>query len=365
LKYLSIPNWLVVGPLLLAFGMQAGVAAPAAAPSMTVTVVQPARSSLPLRIAAGGNIAAWQELVIGAQTQGGRVDQVTVNAGDTVRKGQVLLQFGTDVARADLEQVNAAVAEAAAALAEASANLQRTRDLEAQGFVSTAQVAQQQTAQRTAQARLDAQRAAARAQQSRLRQTEVRAPDDGVITSRTASIGAVMGAGQELFRMIRSGRIEWRAEVSSADLPRMAPGQVARITLAGGQVVQGSVRLVAPTVDPATRNGLVHVDIPAPGPAKPGMFARGEFDLGSASALTLPQGAVVLRDGFSYVFVIGNDARVRQAKVAVGRRIGDRVEITSGVNLGERVALAGAGFLGDGDLVRVVEPGTPAARPQP
>jgi hypothetical protein len=122
--------------------------------------------------------------------------------------------------------------------------------------------------------------------------------------------------------------------------------------------------MLAATVDPATRNGLVYVDLPSPGAARAGMFASGEFELGSQRALTLPQSAVLQRDGFSQVFVVGADGRVSQRKVTVGRRVGDRIAVAAGVDAGARVVASGGGFLADGDTVRVVDapPATPAPR---
>jgi multidrug efflux pump subunit AcrA (membrane-fusion protein) len=109
-------------------------------------------------------------------------------------------------------------------------------------------------------------------------------------------------------------------------------------------------------VDAATRNALVYVDLPdTGGRLKAGMFARGEFATGSSTALTLTQSAVLLRDGFSYVFTVGADGRVAQGKVATGRRSGDRVEILQGLDEKARVVASGGGFLADGDTVRVVE----------
>jgi RND family efflux transporter MFP subunit len=175
-----------------------------------------------------------------------------------------------------------------------------------------------------------------------------------VISARTATVGAVLPAGTELFRMIRKGRLEWRAEVPAAELARIQPGQRAVVVPAGGTPVAGTVRMVAPTVDAATRNGLVYVDLPAGGTAKAGMFASGAFELGRQAALTLPQGAVLLREGFSYVFVLEGDSRVRQVKVAIGRRSGERVEITGGLDANARVVASGGSFLTDGDTVRVV-----------
>jgi RND family efflux transporter MFP subunit len=252
------------------------------------------------------------------------------------------------------------VAEAEANLAEATANAQRARELQNSGALSEQQINQYLTAERTARARLEAQNAAAKVQQLRLAQTQVLAPDDGVISARTATVGAVVPAGQELFRLIRKGRLEWRAEVAASDLAAIKPGQSVRLVAGGGAPVTGVVRMVAPTVDAATRNGLVYVDLPAPGAAKAGMFARGDFEIGASNALTLPQTAVLLRDGFSWVFKLGADSKVAQVKVGVGRRVGERIEITSGLEPGAKVVASGGGFLADGDLVRVADAAAPA-----
>lgn len=331
-------------------------------PALTVTVTQPQPATLAVKIAANGNIAAWQEASVGTEANGLRLADVKVNVGDVVKRGQVLATFAPDTINADLAQSRAAIAEAEAALAEASANAQRARELQTTGALSAQQISQYLTAERTAQARLEAVKAAAKTQQLRLAQTQVLAPDNGIISARSATVGAVLPAGQELFRLIRGGRLEWRAEVAAADLAQIKPGQTASITAAGGAPVKGTVRMVAPTVDPQTRNGLVYVDLPAPGAARAGMFARGDFEIGSGQALTLPQSAVMLRDGFSYVLRVGADSKVTQAKVTVGRRSGDRVEITSGIDAAAKVVAAGGGFLGDGDTVRVVEAAAPAQK---
>jgi len=346
----------------ISFGWPAGraIAAdekkPAAArPALSVVVTQPQRATLPLRIAANGNIAAWQEASIGTEANGLRLADVKVNVGDVVRRGQVLATFAPETIEVELAQSKAAVVEAEATLAEAAANADRARSLQATGALSDAAIAQYTTAERTAKARLDAQRAASRARQLRVAQTAVLAPDDGVISARSATVGAVLPAGQELFRMIRKGRLEWRAEVAASDLALVNVGMPVTLTTAGGGVVTGTTRMVAPTVDPQTRNGLVYVDLPAPGPARAGMFARGEFDVGSSSALTLPQSAVLLRDGFSYVYLVDGESKARQTKVGVGRRIGDRIEVTRGVDPAARVVASGGGFLADGDTVRIVD----------
>jgi RND family efflux transporter MFP subunit len=343
---------------------KAGARTPARA-ALSVTIVQPQRAPMAVRLAANGGIAAWQEASIGSEVQGLRLAEVRAQVGDRVRRGQVLAVFASDTVQAELAQARAALAEAEAAAAEAAANGARARELQGTGALSAQQVQQLLTGERTAQARRDAQQAALRAHELRLRQTQVIAPDDGVVSARSATVGAVAGAGQELFRLIRQGRLEWRAEVPSAELSGIQPGLSVELRLPDGAAVPGRVRVVAPTVDPATRNGVVIVDLLQSGSARAGMFARGEFDLAPRAAMTLPQSAVTLREGFAYVFAVGSDGRVVQRKVNTGRRSADRVEILSGIGADVRVVATGGGFLADGDVVRIVDTPAPAPSPAP
>lgn len=333
-----------------------------ARPALTVSTAQPQRGAVPLRLAANGNVAAWQEASIGAESNGLRLDAVLVNVGDVVKAGQVLAHFSPETVQADVAQARASLLEAQAVAAEATDNAERARSLQATGALSQQQIQQFTTAGQTTQARVAVARALLQAQELRLQHTQVRAPDSGVISARTATVGAVLGTGTELFRMVRKGRLEWRAEVTATELARIQPGAKARITGASGTTIEGTVRMVAPTVDPQTRNALVYVDLPPTPDFRAGMFARGEFALGSSDALTIPQEALVVRDGFTYVFVVGPQQRVQQRKVQTGRRIADRVEILSGLEADMSVAVRGAGFLNDGDLVRVgVQPAPTSA----
>jgi RND family efflux transporter MFP subunit len=323
-----------------------------------VTTERPATARLPLRLAANGNVAAWQEAVIGSESNGLRLREVRVNVGDVVRKGQVLAVFDAAPVNADLAQATAALQEADANAAAAQADAQRARALKSSGAMSEQQVTQYITAERTAAARVAAARATLSQQQLRLKYTQVAAPDSGIVSARNATVGAVAGVGTELFRMIRQGRLEWRAEVTSAELPRMKPGLKAQVRTAGGASITGTVRTVAPTVDPQSRVALVYVDLPpslsSDAPLKAGMFAGGQFELGESSALTVPQQAIAVRDGFAYVFRLNPDNRVSQVKVTTGRRLGERVEVVAGLPADALVVVSGAGFLNDGDLVRNV-----------
>jgi HlyD family secretion protein len=349
-------------PTILLFSSQSraqSTPAPAGAASapkaaLSVTAVSPSNGSLAIKLPANGSVAAWQEASIGAEVNGLKLTDVRVNVGDVVQRGQVLATFSSETAQADLLQARASLAEAEASAADAVANAQRAATLKDTGALSAQQIAQFNTQEQTAKARVQAARAQVTAAQVRLKNSQLIAPDNGVISARMATVGSVVGAGAELFRMVRQGRLEWRAEVTSTEIARIKPGATASITAASGAQVQGKVRVIAPTIDPQTRNALVYVDIPQHPDVKAGMYARGEFNLGNTNALTLPQQALVLRDGFTYAMRIDAGNKVSQVKLQTGKRSGDAVEIVSGAKSGERFVASGAAFLADGDTVRIV-----------
>ena len=333
--------------------------------ALTVTVVQPEKQNWKQTFTANGNIAAWQEVVIGSELSGQRLTRVNVNVGDEVKRGQVLAEINSDTIRADLAAAKASYAEAQAVLADAVTNNKRIQQLRNTGAISAQELTQYQTSQATAQARLDASRAQIESNQLRLAQTQVISPDNGVISARTATVGSLAQTGQELFRLIRDHRLEWRAEVTTSDLYKLKQGMNARIFSPdpAQPAITGKVRIIAPVIDPQTRYGLVYVDLPATQAFRMGMFVKGEFDLGEKPALTIPQTALLLRDGFAYVFIVGNNNRVTQQKVTVGRRLADRVEILD-LPANVKLVAAGTGFLADGDLVTVAKdiPDTPLTK---
>lgn len=331
---------------------------PAVKPALTVTVTQPTRTTLPVSLSANGTISAWQEAIIGSETSGLRISDIKANVGDSVRAGQVLATFATDAPTADVALARANLQEAQANAADASSNAMRARALQNSGALSTQQIDQLVTTEQTAKARAAAAKASLQTQLLRLQHSRVLAPDNGVITSRSATLGAVVPSGTEMFRMVRQGRLEWRAEVTSTELGKIRSGMSATVIAANGSKFTGRVRTVAPTVDVQSRAALVYVDLPAAmqgvAPAKAGMFASGTFDLGQSSALTVPQQALVVRDGFSYVFRVNADGRVSQLKVQPGRRLNDRVELLESLAADLKIVASGAGFLNDGDQVKVV-----------
>jgi len=333
-------------------------------PALTVSSTTPQELAWPLLVAAAGNVAAWQEAIIGPELNDYRITEVRASIGDQVRKGDVLARIASDVVDSEWLEARAAVAEAEAILLEARANDERARQLREQGFYSPQQRIQSQTAATTALARLNAARARLHSAEFRRAKANVVAPDGGIISASQATVGSLTQPGQELFRLIRGGRLEWRAEVTAAELGRIRPGQIVRLHSPNGASLEGTVRSVAPTVDPQTRYGLVFVDLPADSArsVSAGMFARGQFEVGQQPAMTLPQSAVQFREGFAHVFRLDTPplatgdslVRVTQVKIDTGRRRGDRVEVTAGLDPAAQVVVSGGGFLADGDNVRVV-----------
>lgn len=343
-------------------------AATASKPALTVTVTQVRSGTLPIKLAANGNVAAWQEAVIGAESNGLRVQDLLVSVGESVKRGQVLATFAAETVQADVALARASLQEATANAAEAAANAERARAVQNTGALSAQQVSQYLTAEQTAKARVESAKAALDAQLLRLKHTQVLAPDAGVVSARTATVGSVVGAGTEMFRLIRQGRLEWRGEVTSAELGRITSGTSVVVTSPSGAQAKGKVRMVSPTVDAQSRNGTVFVDLPGNGLGstfKSGMFARGEFEMGSSGAMTVVQTAVVVRDGFSYVYKVGQDNRVKQLKVQTGRLVGNQVEIVEGVKAEDRLVASGAGFLSEGDVVKIVDDSKQNSAPAP
>jgi len=345
--------------LLLAQPVAAPVpAGKAARPVLSVTPVVVGTAMLAQQLVAHGTVQAWQEAVIAAEGNGLRVTELYASVGDKVRKGQRLASFAQETLQAEVRLAQATLQEAQAQATQAQADGARARGLQNSGALSEQQIQQLLTQEQSAQARVASAAAQLAAQQLRLAQTQLLAPDDGLISARVASVGSVVSAGTEMFRLIRKNRLEWRGELSAADLEQVRAGQAVRITSASGSVWNGRVRQIAPTVDPVSRRGWVYVDVlgaqtQGATPLRPGSYVRGELVLGEQAALVVPPTAVVARDGAHWVYVIGPDQRVSQRKVQIGRQSGPWQEILNGVKTGEKLVASGGAFLSDGDSVQL------------
>jgi len=323
-------------------------AAPVA--SITVEAISPEIHTFSRTVAATGTITARDELVIGSDASGVRLLEVLVDVGSPVRKGQLLARADDAQLRAQLAQQAAQVKQAQAENAQAIANLERAERLT--DFFSVETVQTRRTSAATASARMDLAIAQLAELQVKVAQTRVLAPVDGVISRKSATVGAVVQPGNELFRLIREGELEWRAELPSHSIAQIRQGAIARIWLDNGDSLYSTVRMVAPTMDTSTRNGLVYVSLSSNPALRAGAYARGEILLQQAEALSVPENALVTRDGNSFVFAL-EDSTARLVHVVTGTRQGGRVEISDGLRPQDRLVGKGAGFVKDGDLVRV------------
>jgi RND family efflux transporter MFP subunit len=348
---LALALTLLAAPATQAQSGKGGAKAPA---GMAVTVTTPRSEQFARTVVATGSVYAWQEAVIGSEVGGYRVAEVRVDVGDKVRKGQELVRLADEMVAAEVASKKAAKAQADAQLITASSNLQRAESLAGSGAVSAQERERLKSEDLAARARVEAAASDLTAAELKLRYTRVVAPDDGVVTSRTVVVGQIAQAGGEMLRLLRQGRIEWRAEVPEARMRDVKVGQSARVTTADGAELVGTVRTVAPTIQSGTRTGLVYVDLPKPQGARPGMFARGEIEISKSNAATVPLASVVVRDGFSYVFVVNEKQGAERRRVQTGTVRNGRVEVLSGLTTSERVVERGAGFLKDGDAIRVV-----------
>lgn len=338
----------------------AGGAAGAAA-SLSVAVVAPQRIDLSRTIAASGSVAAKDELVIGSDATGVRLTEVLVDTGSVVRRGQLLARGDDTQLQAQAQQQDAQIRQAKAELAQATANLDRAEQIRDAGVYSTEALQTRRTAAESAAARLQLAQAQRGETEVRIFHTRVLAPADGVIAKRSATVGAVVQPGNELFRLIRDGQLEWLAELPGHALAEVKPGAAVRVQVADGHRIQARVRMVEPTIDPHSRNGRVRVALPAGTALKAGAHADGEIATASASMLTLPESVVFSRDGHPFVWLLDETDTARLTRIETGLRQRGLVEVTRGVAAGARVVSIGAGFVKDGERVRVAADPVPSA----
>ena len=324
-------------------------------PALTVATVTLKQAQWMQNLSANGSVVAWQEAVIGAEVIGVRIAEVRVNVGDQVKKGQLLARLATDTMQAGEAESQAMLKESEAQLGSAVALTARTRKLADAGFVSPQQLEQAVHSEHAAKARVDAQRARHQSSALRLSNQHIVAPDSGVISSRSATVGTLTQPGMELFRLIRQGRLEWHADLTAEELGLIRKGMSVELISAQGKSVHGVVSALAPSINPQTRYARVLVALPENAGMIAGMFARGSFQLGEQAmpVAVLPQSAVVLKDGAAFVFVVDANSHVSERKVSVGRRHGEQIEITDGLAEGVAVVESGGAFLVDGDRVRL------------
>lgn len=324
--------------------------------SMAVEMLTPRIVNWPLTLSTSGPLAAWQEAVISAETDGLRITTLYADVGTQVTRGQLLAELASDAVKAEVRKAEAAVASGRAELRQAQANARRSDALRASGSLSGQQIEQYEITQQTAAAKLQSAEADLQTANIRLGHTRITAVDDGIISSRQATLGTVVNGGTKLFTLVRHERIEWRAEVDAAQLGQLKIGQHANVKLPNGATVVGRIRQLSPTFDEKTRMAIAYVPLPTGSAARAGGYASGTIELGERPAMILPSSAVIARDGRSYVFEIDTvHQTVIQREVTTGRIRDDQIEILTGLKPNTPVVRSGGGFLRDGDTVHTVK----------
>lgn len=335
-------------------------AAQAAASAMAVSTAPVLRREMPRGLTVSGPVSPVEEMQLGVEVTGLRVTALNVDVGQSVRRGQVLLTLDHRSLDSDLTQANAALDEAEAGAALARSNLTRGQQLASGHYISATQLDELRANRTAAEARLGTARAARDAVALRRSFADLRAPANGLISKRLVQPGQVVAAGTPLMYLIRDSRLEWRAELPASQLALVKPGDIIRLASLTGDAIEGRVRAVSPGVDATTRTGTLYADLPAgliqAGTLQPGTYLEGRIETGIDQAMVIPLAAVVLRDGFPTVFTIDAESIAHQQRVETAGKSGGYIEV-GGLRDGTRVVVEGAGFLADGDRVRVVPAG--------
>jgi HlyD family secretion protein len=357
--------------------------APATGPSVTVTHAK--TTEIVQSVLVSGSMIARDEVLVSPEVDGLSIIAILAEEGDKVVKGQVLArldrtmldvqktQNDAQIARAEaaIAQANAQIAEADANLVQANNAFDRTKALRDSGNASAETFDQRSAAARSAQARASsarealaiatADRALARAQGNdiavRLARTEIKAPQAGMISRRTAKLGAtasMLPSSEPLFRIIANGAVELEAQVAEVDIPALTLGQPVAVTPAGAkEALKGTIRLISPEVDKTSRLGRVRVALDGNPPVAIGSFARGVIETGRKQAVTLPLSAITYTRSGPTVQTV-KEGKIVTRKVTLGLSGDGRAEIATGLAAGETVVARAGTFVRDGDLITPV-----------
>jgi len=324
-----------------------------------VTVLMPGLSQVSARVKVTGTIAAQYDMPVSVEGEGGRVAAVLVEAGDTVRKGQVLARINTDVLRPQVAQLAAMLEEAKADARLAAAEYERVQAVSGSGAISREDVERRAAAAEMRMARAKVVEAQLREAEARLARAEVRAPADGVVLARAVEVGQTATQGVVLFRIARDGKVELRGEVAEQDMPHLKAGQKAAVRIVGvDREFEGQVWLLGPTIDPKTRLGMVRVALSPDPLLRPGAFAHGFVMAGEARKPILPHSALQADATGAFVYVVGEENKVLRRPVRVGKAVEQGIIIEDGLTGEEQVVASAGAFLREGEAI------APIVRPQ-
>ena len=330
-----------------------------------ISVMTPGLKAVTSTVSFTGAIAARYDMPIGNDGDTGRIVGVYVEAGDHVERGQLLARLNDSVLIPQVNRLEAALEQAKAQAALSAAEYRRAQGVEAAGALSAEDIEKRHATAITDAANVKVVAAQLAEAQARLTRTRIVAPIAGTVLTRKAEVGQIANPGGDaLFRIASGGEVEMRGQLAEQDLAQVKVGDAATVHITGvPQPFEGRVWLLGAIIDPQTRLGEIRISL-KPDPAlRPGAFARGTVSVGKAMRPVVPQTAVLSDGSGSFVFVVDakNHAERRQVRVADTSDQG--VIIASGLNGSERVVTTAAGFLRDGEEVKVndTSPAQPAS----
>ena len=329
---------------------------PNKAPVPTVSVTEVRVSTMPTTVSIIGTIAARYDIPIGVEGDAGRVAAIYVEAGDHVKRGQVLARLNVSVLEPQVANLEAALEQTRAEAELADAEYRRAQAVGASGALSAEETQRRKSAAVTAAAKVKVAAAQLAEAQARLARAIVRAPADGIILTRNVEVGQTATPGGEaLFRLSEGGEVELRGQVAEQDLPLLKIGQSVDVQLTGtARIYAGHVRLLGAVIDPQTRLGMVRVALTPDPNLRPGAFARADVTVSNADRAVLPQTAVLTDDRGSYVLIVNAQHKVERRAVRVSGMVQNGVTISEGVNGKEQVVATAGAFLQEGELVNPV-----------
>jgi HlyD family secretion protein len=318
-----------------------------------VTVVVPALGAVTAKVSLTGLISARNDMPIGNEGDTGRISAVLVEAGDRVRKGQVLARLNPITAQSQLDSAEASLDEVLADAAVAQSEWSRAQ--QGEDIFSKEENERRRTTALTAQAKVKAAQAQVRDARNKLAQTTILAPTDGIVLTRTAEVGQIAVPGSTvLFHLARDAEIEMRGQVAEQDVPRLALGQTATVRLDGvAKSFTGTIWQIGAVIDAGTRQGTVRIVLPADQNLRPGSFARADIEVGSTTGVLLPQTAVLSDEHGNYVLVVGSDNKLERRAVTVGGARSEGLLVRQGLTGSERVVAIAGAFLRTGETVAI------------
>ena len=318
-----------------------------------ISVIAPGRATIEGTISATGTLAARRDVPVGVVGEGGRVVAVTVDQGDWVSAGQVLVSIDRSVQNQQARAQSAQIDVARSDLQLAQNNLDRALQLVDRGFISKADVDRLTATRDSARARVNVAQAQLGELQARNARLNIVAPTSGLILERTVEPGQTVSAGSPpLFRIARGGEMELLARVGETDLSRLSTGVEATVTPAGTQkAFSGQIWQLAPTIDDQTRQGTARIALAYAPELRPGGFATANIKSGTVVAPMLPESAILSDDDGAYVFIVGPESKATRRNVTTGLVTDRGIAIVAGLSGNEQVVLRAGGFLTEGETI--------------